>query len=81
MDGWMDGWSYEPYIWQLLMMYVLFRYAGPGSQKVTKRFNLGSNSNNWYEFVRSSAGGIQVAIDARGSAFRGDTYKFEINRR
>jgi len=61
-----------------LLVYV---YAGPGSQRVTKLFPMGGSTTNWLLYLKSSLNVAVVSLDGRGSAWAGDKLKFEMYRK
>ena len=57
-------------------------YAGPNSQRVLKTFPLGSNTNNWLMYMKSSEHNTIVAsVDARGTTMRSDSFRFLMYRK
>ena len=51
------------------------RYGGPGSQKVTERFQLG-----WETYLASSEKVVYASLDGRGTSSRGNRFKFLLYR-
>jgi len=59
----------------------LYAYAGPGSQRVMKTFPIGSSTNNWLTYLKSSHKIAVASVDSRGASVRGDKFKFEMYRK
>ena len=53
----------------------IFRYGGPGTQKVTEQFHLG-----YHTYLSGAENVIYVSIDGRGSGARGDRFLHEVYR-
>jgi len=51
------------------------RYGGPGSQKVTERFQLG-----WETYLSSYESVVYASLDGRGTASRGNRFKYLLYR-
>jgi dipeptidyl-peptidase-4 len=51
-------------------------YGGPGSQKVTERFQLGFET-----YLASSEEIVYASLDGRGSASRGNRFKYLLYRK
>jgi len=51
------------------------RYGGPGSQKVTERFQLG-----WETYLASSEKIVYASLDGRGTSSRGNRFKYLLYR-
>ena len=57
-------------------------YAGPNSQRVYKTFPIGSNTNNWLMYMKSTEHNTIVAsVDARGTVMRSDSFRFLMYRK
>jgi len=52
------------------------RYGGPGSQKVTERFHIG-----WETYLASSESVVYTSLDGRGTASRGNRFKYLLYRK
>ncbi len=68
------------------MLYICFlgfsyRYAGPGSQRVTKQFDMGTTTYNWLMYLKSTHRLVVSSIDGRGSKSAGEKFKREIYKR
>jgi len=56
-------------------------YGGPNSQRVSKRFPMGPGMLNWLTHVMSSHGIVVASVDGRGTASRGDQFRYSVYRR
>ena len=57
------------------------RYAGPGSQRVSKTFPIGNSMSNWLTHLKSTHKFAVASLDGRGTSGAGDRLKFEMYRR
>jgi len=60
---------------------LLYRYSGPGSQRVSKTFPMGTAISNWLTYLKSTHRIAVGSLDGRGSSAAGDKLKFEVYRR
>ena len=60
---------------------LTYRYAGPGTQRVTKMFPMGNTLSNWLTYLKSTHKIAIGSLDGRGSKAAGDKLKFEVYRR
>jgi dipeptidyl-peptidase-4 len=57
------------------MSYSVFRYGGPDSYQVTKRFTV-----DWSTYLTVNKSIIYAAIDGRGSGLKGNNMLFAVYR-
>ncbi|KAI0218110.1 Dipeptidyl peptidase 4 [Lamellibrachia satsuma] len=60
---------------------LVYTYGGPNSQRVSKRYPLGAGIANWLTHVMSSHGVVVASVDGRGTASRGDSFRYSVYRR
>ena len=56
-------------------------YAGPGTQRVTKKYAMGGQINRWLLYLKSTHKIAVASLDGRGSGGAGDKLKFEMYRK
>ncbi len=57
------------------------RYGGPGSQRISRTFPLGSYINNWLTHLKSEHRVVVASVDSRGASGRGQNFRYEMYRK
>lgn len=56
-------------------------YGGPGSQRVSRTFPMGSYINNWLMYLKSTHRIVVASVDGRGSSGRGQDFRYRMYRK